>query len=73
MGAKLLKSLDDLSYFLECATLDCTDELKSELEARCGRIKNAEPGFCSPAVTTSLPEVGAGASLASERRQAVRF
>lgn len=57
MHAPLLKPLNELCYLLECAAVDYTGELKSELLILCSRIENREPGFDLPVLEQSLPRL----------------
>lgn len=65
----LLKPLDDLAYLIECAALDYTGELKTELNHLCTAIASAAPGYDSCLVQAELTELNAALSSFLTRRK----
>ncbi len=55
----LLTPLDDLAYLIECAALDYTGELKTELSRLCESIRNGGQGYEATIVQASLPDLEA--------------
>lgn len=54
-----LKPLNDLAYVIECAALDYTGELKSELSSLCQLIRDGAPGYEAPELRAALPQLEA--------------
>lgn len=52
-----LKALDHLAYLLECAALDYTGELKTELSSLCNMIEEKAPGYEAPVIQASLSKL----------------
>lgn len=52
-----LKPLNDLAYCCECAALDYTGELKSELSNLCNLIRKQAPGYEAHEVQISLAKL----------------
>jgi len=68
MTQELLKPLNDLSYLLECAALDYTGELKTELRALC---KSLGAGYSHiPEAAQSLPKLERALELYRTDRKA---
>jgi len=53
----LLLPLDDLAYLVECAALDYTGELKTELSRLCENIRCGATGYEAQIVQASLVEL----------------
>lgn len=55
----LLFPLDDLAYLIECAALEYTGELKTELSELCARIRDRADGYTAIVVRESLVDLEA--------------
>lgn len=53
----LLKPLNDLAYLIECAALDYTGEVKSELSVLCEAIQQRASGYEAHEVQSALPKL----------------